>query len=242
MAVDSSGGAFGPPPASEPVAAAPPGYPVDVEFEPAGPRNRFWAIPVLGGIAKAIILIPHIVILAVLSVLFSHMNTYGNNDPNSRAQFATAGLAFLILWFPVLFGGRMPAWGYAMVGGYLRWGVRTAAFFLGLSDRYPPFSMHSAVHPVTFTVHIPETNKRWWAIPVVAYYVKLLALIPHYICLVALGIAAAVLMLVMWIPVLFTGRYPRGPYDFICGVLRWAQRVSAFLGGLTDRYPPFSIT
>jgi hypothetical protein len=238
MALDSAGGTFSPPPTD----VAPSGYPVELGFESGLSRNRFWAIPLFGGIAKAIIMVPHIVILAVLTLLFSPLNTFGNNDPDSRRQFAMAGLAFLILWFPVLFGGRMPTWGYAMVGGYFRWSLRAAAFFFGLTDRYPPFTMHTAEYPVTLSIHIPESNNRWWAFPVVAYYIKLLILVPHYLCLVGLGVAAGVLVLVMWIPVLFSGSYPAGPYSFMCGVLRWSQRVSVYQAGLTDRYPPFSLS
>jgi hypothetical protein len=51
------------------------------------------------------------------------------------------GLAMLILWIPVLFAGRYPRWGYALVGGWLRWQLRVNAFFLGLTDEYPPFRL-----------------------------------------------------------------------------------------------------
>jgi hypothetical protein len=43
----------------------------------------------------------------------------------------------------VLFGGKYPVWGYSLVGGYLRWSVRVQAFFYGLTDAYPPFTMEN---------------------------------------------------------------------------------------------------
>src|SRR5712692_2788212 len=218
--------------------------PADAQFEADRRRQRFWAIPIIGGVAKTVILIPHLVILAVLTLLFSpafSISTSPAREGRDARQLTIAGLAFLILWIPVLFGGQMPQWGYAMVGGFLRWSLRVYAFFLGLSDRYPPFSMHSTGHPVEVTFHIPPRNNRWWAFPVLGFYAKQIILIPHFICIAAIGIAVFGLWLVMWVPVLLSGEYPAGPYYLATGLSRWVLRVSAFQGGLTDRYPPFSL-
>jgi hypothetical protein len=66
--------------------------------------------------------------------------------------------------------------------------------------------------------------------------------IPHYIVLFFLGIAVLVCLVVAWFAILFTGRYPRGLFDFIVGVNRWSLRVDAYAFMLvTDRYPPFSL-
>lgn len=228
MAIDDLGPAPNADMWAEPTASA--AYPADLRFGPPARFNRLWAFPILGGAVKLIALIPHLVIVILLAVVFS---------PGQIGR--SAGLALWILWIPVLFGGKLPTWGYAFVGGFLRWSTRVTAFLLGLTDRYPAFSMHSGLGDVEVTFHIPASNNRWWALPVLGFYVKLLILIPHYICLTVLGFCALILWLVMWIPVLLTGRYPPGPYWFSVGVLRWNLRVSAFLGGLTDRYPPFSL-
>ena len=71
--------------------------------------------------------------------------------------------------------------------------------------------------------------------------VKWLLLIPHYICLLFLGIAALVVIFITFFVVLFTRDYPRGMFDFVLGVHRWAWRVSAYLLLLTDEYPPFTL-
>ena len=73
--------------------------------------------------------------------------------------------------------------------------------------------------------------------------VKWLLAIPHYIVLFFLWIAALVVVIVVWFAILFTGRYPRGLFDFVEGVIRWHNRVVAYAWILvTDRYPPFRLS
>jgi hypothetical protein len=72
--------------------------------------------------------------------------------------------------------------------------------------------------------------------------VKWLLAIPHWIVLIFLYIAAPFVLIYVWFVILFTGRYPRGAFDFLVGVSRWNFRVEAYLFLLnTDVYPPFSL-
>jgi Domain of unknown function (DUF4389) len=96
-------------------------YPVHVNFEIPATRNRFFAVPVLGILAREIMLIPHLIIVYALGIV--------------------AMVIGLIAWVPVLTTGRYPEWGYSFVGGYIRWAIRVYAYLLGLTDRYPPFEM-----------------------------------------------------------------------------------------------------
>ena len=57
-----------------------------------------------------------------------------------------------------------------------------------------------------------------------------------------LGIAAFLAVVVAWFAILFTGRYPRGLFDFVEGVIRWSNRVTGYaLILVTDQYPPFRL-
>lgn len=73
--------------------------------------------------------------------------------------------------------------------------------------------------------------------------VKWFLAIPHYIVLFFLTIGAVFAVIVAWFAILFTGRYPRGLFDYVEGVLRWHNRVIGYAFALvTDRYPPFSLS
>jgi hypothetical protein len=71
--------------------------------------------------------------------------------------------------------------------------------------------------------------------------VKWLLAIPHFFVLTFLGIGAAFVLFIAFFAVLFTGSWPRGMFDFVVGVQRWAVRVYAYVGLMTDEYPPFSL-
>jgi Domain of unknown function (DUF4389) len=70
--------------------------------------------------------------------------------------------------------------------------------------------------------------------------VNALVLLPTAICLLVLELASVVVYLISCFAILFTGRFPRGMFNFQLGVLRWAGRVNSWVFLLSDNYPPFS--
>ena len=97
-------------------------------------------------------------------------------------------------------------------------------------------------YPVRFEVDYPEAPSRGLALLGVLFLLKALLLIPHIIILYALGLVSLVVVYIGYWAVLITGRYPRGMFDLVVGVQRWSYRANAWFVGLTDRYPPFTLS
>ena len=95
-------------------------------------------------------------------------------------------------------------------------------------------------YPMRFEVEYPERPSRVLALLGVLFFVKFLLLIPHIIIITFLGLAQSVVVYIAYWAVLITGRYPRGLFDFGVGVQRWNNRITVWLSGWSDRYPPFT--
>jgi hypothetical protein len=89
-------------------------------------------------------------------------------------------------------------------------------------------------YPVTFEADYVEKRSR------LTTFFRWLLVIPHFIVVTLYGIAAFVVIFIAWFALLFTGRWPRGMYDFVAGFWRYATAVYGYWYLLTDAYPPFS--
>jgi hypothetical protein len=195
-------------------------YPIRLEFDEQEPINRLWGIPIVGHIARALILLPHWIVLVFLSWL--------------------VGLSVLISWIPILANGRPADWMYSLYGGTFRLSARVAAYMLMLTDAYPPFGF-DAPHPVRLTIDPDQSVANLWGIPFIGFWIRSIFLIPHFIALWFVTLAACFVLLFSWIPVLLNGRMAPWGYEFLGGTTRWTTRVTLYLLMLTDRYPPFSL-
>jgi len=161
-----------------------------------------------------------------------------NNSSSTRtAAVGAGGLLFFGPLLLILFRQKYPRWWFDWNLELQRFGNRVVAYLALLDDRYPATDQHQSVH---LDYPYPDAQRdlnRWLPL------VKWLLAIPHYVVLFFLWIAALVVVIVAWFAILFTGRYPRGMFDFVEGVIRWHNRVLAYaLVLVTDRYPPFRLS
>ncbi|WP_156664841.1 DUF4389 domain-containing protein [Mycobacterium sp. 852002-51057_SCH5723018] len=169
-------------------------------------------------------------------------------------------VVWVIAFFAILITGKYPPALFDFSVGVMRWRWRVAFYSLTAlgTDKYPPFSLRSKPeYPADLEIDYPERLSRglvlvkWW-----------LLAIPHYLILFAFFSAGwrafplnpnnsvvaypvppliVILVVIALVGLVFTGRYPKGLYDFVIGINRWAIRVRAYSTLLRDEYPPFRL-
>jgi hypothetical protein len=205
------------------------GYPVQFSVDyPDRDLNR---------LTTAFRLIVAIPILIVAAAVGGEQGGYSDYGHYWHFGAATGGLLFFAPLLMILFRQKYPRWWFDWNRELLRFENRLGAYLALLDDRYPSTDEHQAVR-LEFPYPDAERDLNRW-LPLVKWFLA----IPHYIVLVFLWLAAVVCVIVAWFAILFTGRYPRGLFDFVVGVLRWGNRVAAYAFVLvTDRYPPFQLS
>jgi hypothetical protein len=199
-------------------------YPVEFSVEyPDRDLNRLttgfrilWAIPIL-------------IVAATLS-----------GGPGLHAGTIAVGMGgvlFLPALLMIVFRQKYPRWWYDWNLEFVRFSNRVGVYLALMDDRYPSTDERQGV---TLEFPYPDAQRdlnRW--LPLVKWFLA----IPHYIVLIFLGIASVFVVIFAWFAILFTGRYPRGSFDFVEGVIRWENRVVGYAFTLvTDKYPPFRLS
>ena len=202
------------------------GYPVQFEVDfPARQLDR---------LTTAFRIFAAIPILIVLGTL-SGETLRASSQTTTYTLASGGGLLFLPLVLMIVFRQKYPRWWFDWNLQLLRFSNRVTVYLALLDDRYPSTDEEQAVH-LTFDYPDARQLNRWLPL------VKWLLAIPHYVVLFFLGIGAVVAVVIAWFVILFTGQYPRTLFDFVVGVIRWANRVTGYAFILvTDRYPAFSL-
>jgi hypothetical protein len=155
----------------------------------------------------------------------------------TRTGAGITGGLFVATMLMIVFRQRYPRWWFDFARELSRFGARVGAYLALLTDRYPSTVEEQSVHLEIDYPDVESDLNRWLPL------VKWLLAIPHYIVLAVLLVVTLVAVLIAWFAILFTGRYPRGLFDFVVGVGRWSLRVQAYAFLLvTDKYPRFSLS
>jgi hypothetical protein len=190
-------------------------YPAQLEFD-ADHRITRWH-----PLVQWFLAIPHLVVAEVLS--------------------AVRNVLTLISLFTVLFTKQIPRSLFDMIVMTYRYEWRAVSYAMFLHEDYPPFDFKPAADDdgaephTTLSLVYPEQLDRWKPL-----YKWLLA-IPHYAVVIVLMIGSLFALIGAFFAVIFTGQYPQGLRDFLVGSYRYSLRVQAYVGLLTDQYPPFRL-
>jgi Domain of unknown function (DUF4389) len=163
----------------------------------------------------------------------------GDYDSETGATIVVGGTGLLTIppLLMILFRQKYPRWWFDWNLELLRFTNRVCVYLALLDDRYPSTDEQQSVR---LELPYPDAQldlNRWLPL------VKWLLAIPHYIVLFFLYIGALFAVIAAWFAILFTGRYPRGLFDYVVGVGRWHNRVAGYAFLLvTDRYPPFQLS
>jgi len=206
----------------------PPAYPVNPSVEyPDRPLDRFTTA------FRIFVAIP---IMIVLGAVSGTTWSYYSSSGTVHVVAGAGGLLFLGPLLMILFRQKYPRWWFDWNLELQRFTNRVLVYILLMDDRYPSTDQEQGLRLDYVYPDVPRELNRFLPL------VKWLLAIPHYIVLAFLWIAVFFVVIVAWFAILFTGRYPRGIFDFVEGVVRWGQRVVAYAFTLvTDRYPPFSL-
>jgi hypothetical protein len=176
--------------------------------------------------------------IAIVAATIAGFSTdyHGAADTTTTIVVGGIGLLFLPTLLMILFREKYPRWWYDWNLNLQRFSARIAVYLALMDDRYPSTDEEQSVHlDYPYPDVAADLNR---GMPLV----KWLLAIPHYVVLFFLTIGMIVAVIAAWFAILFTGRYPRGLFDYVQGVMRWHNRVIGYVLTLvTDQYPPFRL-
>lgn len=190
-------------------------YPVELQLDTPN------EIPNWRPLVQWVLAIPHVLIASALSNV--------------------AGALAFVSWFIIVFTGRLPDGIAGFQCLVLRYEARAYSYMLWLREAYPPFEFEmTPADPGTDPVRVdiaPQLEGRdrltvglrfFWIIPILVFAT-------------IVAIAAWFAIVVAFLAVLITGRWPEGVRRFVINAARLMLRVNAYARLLVDDYPPFAL-
>ena len=174
--------------------------------------------------------------IGIILALLSGHNSMVNGDAAVSTNYNGGASLFLATVLMLLFRQTYPRWWFDWQLALARFAMRVEAYLCLLRDEYPAVEQDQAIRVEIDYPNAQTDLNRWLPL------IKWLFAFPHYVVLLFLSIAAMICVVIAWFAILFTGRYPRGLFDFVVGVMNYWLRVVVYAFMLTtDRYQPFSL-
>ena len=175
-------------------------------------------------------------IAIVIGTIGGYSAGWGGGASSRTIAVGGTGLLVMPTLLMIVFRQKYPRWWFDWNRQLLRFQNRVGIYLALMDDRYPSTDEEQSLH---LDFEYPDARlglNRWLPI------VKWLLAIPHYIVLFFLYIGLILVVIGAWFAILFTGRYPRGMFDYVEGVIRWHNRVAGYAFIMvTDQYPPFRL-
>jgi hypothetical protein len=196
-------------------------FPVDFVV-PVDDEIRSRGLAALGVVlfAKTILLIPHLFLLLLYA-------------------FVVQVVVWIGYWYILIQGGK-PFWVENLELIFLEWTSRVFAWFTSTTDVYPTYGTDENHPAQVLVVEAPEPQNRWLALAGILLIRALMAL-PHLFILLWLTIGTLFAAWFGYVMILINGRLPLSLHYYFVGFHRWWARTWAWIAGLTDAYPPFSL-
>jgi ABC-type multidrug transport system fused ATPase/permease subunit len=145
--------------------------------------------------------------------------------------------AHLIAFIAVVITRKYPTGLFNFNVGVQRWGLRIGAYYLLMTDRYPPFSLaDDPDYPARLEIDYPADGTARWR----PFFAGIL-IYPYLIVGFFVFIAAYFAIIIAFFAILFTKRFPEGLFNLVSGAMRWQQRANAYSLFLTTKYPPWRL-
>lgn len=198
-----------------------PTYPVDFTV-PVDAEYRSRGLAAMGVVlfSKTLLLIPHLFLLTAYFI---------------AVQF----VVWIGYWYILIQGGK-PYWVENLEVIYLSWTSRVFAWFTSTTDIYPTFGTDDHYPAQVTVVEAPEPQSRLLAFLGIIF-VRVLLSLPHLFVLLWLTVGTLFAAWVGYVIILVTGSLPLGLHYYFVSFHRWWARVWAWIAGLTDEYPPFTL-
>jgi hypothetical protein len=140
----------------------------------------------------------------------------------------------VVAWFALVFTGQYPETLYRWNSGILRYGTSISGFMHLVTDAWPSFGWSQDPNQPQQVLYAPPAAKQ--SRLKVAF--RLILVLPLLVVSWAINYVGIGIAVASWLTIVFRGYQPRWIFDTSVWVINFQLRVGAYLGLLTDVYPP----